>query len=238
MALQWMRCMKAIKLLSLWGANAIKKRFFKKSVISSLKRVINEIVLTFWGIIHAFLASKGVFGFLSSSLVNLAYDASMLLVTFFGFRGCLGAFSSVSVFLFFSTLLDWFCDDFVEILGSVSPSLRNGLGAFSSVSVVLFFSTLLDWFCDDFVEILDSVSPSLRNGLGAVSSVSVGLFFSTLLDWFCDDFVEILCSVSPAKLCDGLGAFSTVSAAFCISMLIDSLIAMTQAEVELWGSSH
>ena len=72
----------------------------------------------------------------------------MLLVTFFGFRGCLGAFASVSVVLFFSTLQDLFCDDFVEILGSVSPSLRNGLGAFSFVSVVLFFSTLLDWFCD------------------------------------------------------------------------------------------
>ena len=91
------------------------------------------------------------------------------------------------------------------------------------MSVVLFFSILLDWFCDDFVEILGSVSPSLRNGLGAFSSVSVILFFSTLLDWFCDDFVEILCSVSPAMLCDGLGAFPTVSAAFCISMLIDSL---------------
>ena len=77
----------------------------------------------------------------------------MLLVTFFGFRGCLSDFASVSVVSFFSTLLDWFCDEFVEILGSVSPSLRNGLGAFSSMPVVLFFSTLLDWFCDDFVEI-------------------------------------------------------------------------------------
>ena len=128
--------------------------------------------------------------------VNFANDASMLLVTFFGFRGCLGA--SVSVVLFFSTLPELFCDDFVEILGSVSPSLRNGLGAVSSVSVVLFFSTLLDWFCDNFVEILGSVSPSLRNGLGAFSSVSVVLFFSSLLDWFCDDFVEILGSVSPS----------------------------------------
>ena len=47
----------------------------------------------------------------------------------------LGAFSSVSVVLFFSILLDWFCNDFVdEILGSVSPAtLGNGLGAFSSV---------------------------------------------------------------------------------------------------------
>ena len=66
-------------------------------------------------------------------------------------RNALGAFYSVSVVLFFSTLLDWFCDDFVEIIGSVSPSLRNGLGAFFSVSVVLFFPTLLDWFCDDFL---------------------------------------------------------------------------------------
>ena len=73
-------------------------------------------------------------------------------------RNGLEAYSSVSEFLFFSTVLDWFCDDFVEILGSVSLSLRNGLRAFSSVSVVLFFSTLLDWFFDDFVEILDSVS--------------------------------------------------------------------------------
>ena len=111
----------------------------------------------------------------------------------------------------------------MKILGSVSPSLRNGLRAFSSVSVVLFFSTLLDWFCDDFVEILSSVSPSLRNGLRVFSSVSVVLLFSTLLDWFCDDFVEILCSVSPALLCNVLGGFSTVSAAFCISMLLDSL---------------
>ena len=54
-----------------------------------------------------FWLQKDVFGFLSSSLVNLAYDASMLLVTFFGFRGCLGAFASVSVvfFLNFATLV-------------------------------------------------------------------------------------------------------------------------------------
>ena len=107
-----------------------------------------------------------------------------------------------------------------EILGSVSPSLRNGLGAFSSMSVVLFFSFLQDWFCHDFVEILSSVSPSLRNELGALSSLSV-VFFSTLLDWFCDEFVEILCSVSPAMLCNGLGTVSTVSAAFCFSILLD-----------------
>ena len=159
-ALQWMPCMKAIKLFPLWGANATKKTFFKNSVISNPKRVIIEIVLTFWGIIHSFLAPKGVFGFLPSSSVNMAYHTTMLLVTFFGFRGCLGAFASVSVVLFFSTLPDLLCDDFVEIHGSVSPSLRNGLGVFSSVPVVLFFSTLLDWFCDDFVEIIGSVSPS------------------------------------------------------------------------------
>ena len=41
-------------------------------------------------------------------------------------RNGLGAFSSVSVVLFFSTLLDCFRDDFFEIIGSVSPSLRNG----------------------------------------------------------------------------------------------------------------
>ena len=215
-----MRCMKAIKLLSLWGANATKKRFFKKSVISNLKRVINEIVLTFWGFIHLFLASKGVFEFLSSSLVNLACAASMLLVTFFGFRGCLGAFASVSVVLFFSTLLDWFCDEFVEILGSVSPSLRNGLGAFPSVSVVLVFSTLIDWFCDGLVEIFGSVSPSLRNRLGAFPSVSVVLVFSTFLDWFCGDLVEILGSVSPS-LRNGLGAFSSVSVVLFFSTLLD-----------------
>ena len=72
------------------------------------------------------MAPKGVSGFLSSSLVNLAYDALMVLVTFFGFRGFLGAFSSVSVVLFFSTLLDWFSDDFVEILGSVSRHRVTG----------------------------------------------------------------------------------------------------------------
>ena len=74
-------------------------------------------------------------------------------------------------------MLDWFCDDFVEIISSVSTSLRNDVGVFTSVSVVLFFSTLLDWFCDDFVETLCSVPPSMRNGLGVVSSVSVVLFF-------------------------------------------------------------
>ena len=42
-------------------------------------------------------------------------------------RNGLGAFSSVSVVLFFSTLLDWFCDDFVEILDFMSPPLRTGL---------------------------------------------------------------------------------------------------------------
>ena len=71
-------------------------------------------------------------------------------------RNGLGTFSSVSVVLVFSTLRDWFCDDFVEILGSLSPSLGNGLGTFSSVSVVSFFSILLDWFCDDFVQIIGS----------------------------------------------------------------------------------
>ena len=70
---------------------------------------------------------------------NLAYEASMLLVTFLGFRSCFGAFVSVSVVLFFSHLLDLFCDDFVETLCSVPPSMRNGLGVVSSVSVVLFF---------------------------------------------------------------------------------------------------
>ena len=56
-------------------------------------------------------------------------------------RNGLEVLSSVSKVLFFSTLPDWFCDDFFEILGSVSSCLRNGLGAFSAVSVVLFFST-------------------------------------------------------------------------------------------------
>ena len=98
-----------------------------------------------------------------------------------------GAFSSVSVVWFFSTLLDCFCDDFVAILGSVSPSLRNGLGAFSSVSVVLFFSTLQDWFCDDCVEILCSVSPAtLCDGLGAFSTVSAAFCISMLIDSFHD----------------------------------------------------
>ena len=120
-----------------------QRRFFKKSVFSSnFKRVFAEIVLTFQCIIHSFLASKGVFGFLSSSLVNLAYDASMHLITFFGFPDRLGNFASVSVVFFFSTLQDWFGHDFVEILCSVSPSMRNGLEVFSSVSVILFFFQL------------------------------------------------------------------------------------------------
>ena len=195
-----MRCAKTITLLSLWGANAPKKRFFKDSVnCLSLKRVFSEIVPTFWGIMHPFLASKGVFVFLSSSLVNLAYDASMLLVTFFGFRGCLGAFASVSVVLFFSTLLGFFCDDFVAIICSVSPSMRNWLRVFPSVSVVLFFSTLLDWFCDDFVEILDSVFPPLRNGLGVFSSGSVVWFLKFLLDWFA--IILLQRSVPCPRLC-------------------------------------
>ena len=51
--------------------------------------------------------------------------------------------------LFFSTLLDWFCDDFVEISGSVSSAtLGIGLGAFSAVSAALTFSTLPDWLYD------------------------------------------------------------------------------------------
>ena len=65
----------------------------------------------------------------------------------------LGALSIVSLVLFFSTLLHWFCAGFVEISGPVSPSLLcNGLGLFSFVSVV-FVSNLLNWFCADFVEI-------------------------------------------------------------------------------------
>ena len=60
-------------------------------------------------------------------------------------RNGLGAFSSVSVVLFFSTLLDWFCDDFVAILCSVSPAtLCNGLGAFSTVSAAFYISMLID----------------------------------------------------------------------------------------------
>ena len=63
------------------------------------------------------------------------------------------ALSTVSVVLFFSTLLHWFCAGFVEIPGPVSLStLCNGLGLFSIVSVV-FVSHLLGWFCADFVEI-------------------------------------------------------------------------------------
>ena len=53
-------------------------------------------------------------------------------------RNGLGAFSSLSVVLFLSTLPDWICADFVEIPGSLLPFLRNGLGAYSSVSVVFF----------------------------------------------------------------------------------------------------
>ena len=198
------------------------KKIFQRfsSLFKSIERVISEIVLTFWCIIHSSLASKGVFGFLFSSLVNLAYDASMLLVTFFGFRGYLGAFAPVSVVLFFSNLLDLFCDDFVAIICSVSPSMRNGLRVFPSASIVLFYSTLLECFCDDFVESPCSVSPSLRNGLVVLSSVSKALFFSTLLHWFCDDFVEILSSVSPS-LRNGLGAFSSVSVFLFFPILPD-----------------
>ena len=54
-------------------------------------------------------------------------------------RNALGAFSSVSVVLFFSFLPDLCCDDFVEILGSVSPSLRNGLGVRSLLFCVSSF---------------------------------------------------------------------------------------------------
>ena len=60
----------------------------------------------------------------------------MLLATFFGMRGGLET-------LFFSTLLVWFGDDFVEIPGSVSLVLSNGIGSSYTVSF-FFLSTLLD----------------------------------------------------------------------------------------------
>ena len=100
-------------------------------------------------------------------------------------RNGFGAFSSVPVGLFFSTLLDWFCDDFAGIPGSVPPSSRFGIRVFSSVPVGLFFSTLVDWFCIDFDRILGSVSSAtLGIDSGAFSTVSAALFSSTLLQNF------------------------------------------------------
>ena len=49
-------------------------------------------------------------------------------------------FSTVSIVLFFSTLIDWFSVGFGEIIGSVTPSsLGNGLGALFTVSAALLF---------------------------------------------------------------------------------------------------
>ena len=59
-------------------------------------------------------------------------------------RNGLEAFSSVPVGLLFSTLLDWFCDDFDEISGSVPLSLRCRLmtGVEPMLVGIIFFEAV------------------------------------------------------------------------------------------------
>ena len=127
-----MWCMKVVKLLSLLGANPTKNNFFSRVSIL-LKSLKNTVFLNFCllsEVLHIwFWLWEGFSAFFYS--VNLAYDASLFLATFFGLRGGSGA-------LLLSTWLDWLCDDFVEIPGPVSPILRSEIRSSSSVSFVFF----------------------------------------------------------------------------------------------------